>query len=111
MIVTASDKVKSSVQKVNLVVNMIRGEKVEKAIMLLSFSKKRISFHVKKILFSSVSNAQNVYDADIDSLYVHKILVGKAKGMKRGRFRGRGKSAKIEKHYSNVKIFVNDLVS
>ena len=61
---------KSSPQKTNLVLGLIRGLKVEKAINNLIFSKRRISGEVLKILKSAISNAENNHQLDIDKLFV-----------------------------------------
>ena len=50
---------KTSPQKLNLVAQLIRGKKVEKALADLTFSKKRISDDVKKCLQSAIANAEN----------------------------------------------------
>ena len=69
---------KSSPQKTNLVLGLIRGLKVEKAINNLIFSKRRISGEVLKILKSAISNAENNHQLDIDKLFVKEASVGKS---------------------------------
>ena len=99
---------KTSPQKANLVLSIIRGKKVEVALNLLTFSKKRISEQVSKILKSAISNAENNHQLDIDKLYVKEASVGKSMVMKRFRPRARGRSGKILKPFSRVRILVEE---
>ena len=61
---------RTSPQKLNLVAQMIRGKKVNKALTDLTFSKKRISDDVKKCLQSAIANAENNHNLDVDELVV-----------------------------------------
>ena len=99
---------KTSPQKANLVLSIIRGKKAEVALNLLAFSKKRISEQVSKILKSAISNAENNHQLDIDKLYVKEASVGKSMVMKRFRPRVRGRSGKILKPFSRVRILVEE---
>ena len=98
-----------SPQKLNLVAAMIRGQKVEKALADLSFSRKRISDDVKKVLASAVANAENNHDLDVDGLVVAEAYVGKNLIMKRGRPRARGRFGKIHKPFSEITIKVRQI--
>ncbi len=100
---------RTSPQKLNLVAQSIRGMKVEKAMAELTFSRKRIAQHVKKVLESAVANAENNHDLDIDSLVVDKAFVGKNIVMKRWRARARGRTGKILKPFSEITIVVKEV--
>ena len=97
---------KTSPQKANLVLSLIRGKKAEEALNLLTFSRKRISEQVSKILKSAISNAENNHQLDIDKLYVKEASVGKSMVLKRFGPRARGRSGKILKPFSRVRILV-----
>ena len=97
---------KTSLTKVNLVLKMIRGKKAENALNILAFSKKRISNEITKILKSAIANAENNHQLDIDKLVVKEATVGKSMVLKRFRPRARGRSGKILKPFSKVKILV-----
>lgn len=99
---------KSSPQKTNLVLGLIRGLKVEKAINNLVFSRRRISNEILKILKSAVSNAENNHQLDIDKLFVKEASVGKSMVLKRFRPRARGRAGKILKTFSRVRILVQE---
>ena len=100
--------IKTSMTKVNLVLKMIRGKKAENALNILAFSKKRISNEITKILKSAIANAENNHQLDIDKLVVKEATVGKSMVLKRFRPRARGRSGKILKPFSKVKILVQE---
>ncbi|MEL6507923.1 MAG: 50S ribosomal protein L22 [Pseudomonadota bacterium] len=101
--------VRVSPQKLNLVAQMIRGKKVEKALADLQFSRKRISGDVKKVLESAIANAENNHDLDIDALVVDQAFVGKNMVMKRFRPRARGRVGKILKPFAELTIVVKEV--
>ena len=100
--------IKSSPQKVNLVLQQIRGMNAERALNVLEFSKRRIANEVKKVLKSAIANAENNHQLDIDKLVIEEASTGKAMVMKRFRPRARGRSGKILKPFSNIKIVVKE---
>lgn len=101
--------VRISPQKLNLVAGLIRGKKVEKALADLTFSKKRIAADVKKVLESAIANAENNHGLDVDSLVVAEASVGKSLVMKRFRPRARGRTGKILKPFSRIRILVREV--
>lgn len=101
--------VRVSPQKLNLVAGLIRGQKVEKALAELTFSKRRIADDVKKVLESAIANAENNHGLDVDSLVVHEASVGKSLVMKRFRPRARGRTGKILKPFSRIRIVVREV--
>ena len=100
--------IRVSPQKLNLVAGLIRGKKVETALANLTFSKRRISGDVKKILESAIANAENNHGLDVDSLVVAEASVGKSLVMKRFRPRARGRTGKILKPFSRLRIIVRE---
>jgi large subunit ribosomal protein L22 len=100
---------RTSGQKLNLVAQMIRGKTVEKALAELTFSSKRIAGPVKKTLESAIANAENNHGLEPDSLVVAEAYVGDSLVMKRFMARGRGKSARVEKPFSNLTIVVRQV--
>ena len=109
-IATAKAKsLKTSPQKANIVLKSIRGKKAENAINILSFSRKRISNEILKVLKSAIANAENNHQLDIDKLFVKEATVGKAMVLKRFRPRARGRSGKLLKPFSSIKILVQEM--
>ena len=100
---------RTSPQKLNLVAQLIRGKKVEKALADLTFSKKRISADVKKCLQSAIANAENNHNLDVDELVVAEAYVGKNLVMKRGRPRARGRFGALRKPFSELTIKVRQI--
>ena len=97
-----------SPQKLNLVAQLIRGKKVEKALADLEFSHKRISGQVKKVLESAIANAENNHGLDTDALVVAEAYVGNSLVMKRFTARGRGRSSRILKPFAHLTIVVRE---
>ena len=95
-----------SPQKLNLVAAMIRGKKVDRALIDLTFSKKRVAHDVRKCLQSAVANAENNHNLDVDELVVVEAYVGKNLTLKRGRPRARGRFGRILKPFSELTIKV-----
>ncbi len=100
---------RTSPQKLNLVAQLIRGKKVEKALTDLTFSKRRIAIDVKKCLQSAIANAENNHNLDVDELIVAEAYVGKNLVMKRGRPRGRGRFGRINKPFAELTIKVREV--
>lgn len=98
----------SSPYKLNLVAELIRGKKAEKALVDLDFSTKRTAKDVKKVLQSAIANAENNHNLDVDRLYVSEATVGKQMVIKRWMARGRGKAGSIQKFFSNLTIIVSE---
>lgn len=100
--------VRTSPYKLNLVAQMIRGKKADKALIDLDFSSKRVAQDVKKVLQSAVANAENNHGLDVDKLYVAEAHVGKSIMMRRFRARARGRASRIEKQFSRITVVVRE---
>jgi large subunit ribosomal protein L22 len=98
--------VRTSPRKLNLVAAMIRNMPAQRAIATLTFSKRRIAHQVRKTLESAIANAENNHQLDVDRLIVTRAEVGRSIVMRRFHARGRGRSARIEKWFSHMKIVV-----
>lgn len=98
-----------SPQKLNLVAQLIRGKKADKALADLTFSNKRIARDVKKVLQSAIANAENNHSLDVDDLVVAEAFVGKNLVMKRWHARARGRVGRIEKPFSQITIVVRQV--
>ncbi len=95
-----------SPRKLNLVAGSIRGLKADKAVAQLTFSKKRISEEVKKVLLSAIANAENNHNMDVDRLVVSEAYVGKAMVMKRFQAGAKGRANRIIKPFSNLTVIL-----
>lgn len=100
--------IRGSAQKLGLVAALIRGKKAEDALNILKFSTKGMADDVRKVLASAIANAENNHNLDVDALVVAEASVGKALTMKRFMARGRGKSSRIVKPFSRLRIVVRE---
>ena len=100
--------IRGSARKLNLVAQMIRGLKVEEAMNILKFSPKAMATDVSKVLASAVANAENNHNLDVDALVVAEASVGKSISMKRFATRARGRSSRIVKPFSQIRVVVRE---
>ena len=100
--------IRGSAQKLNLVAGLIRGKKVEQAMNILAFSRKAMARDASKVLASAIANAENNHNLDVDALVVAEASVGKSISMKRFVTRARGRSGRIVKPFSRVRIVVRE---
>jgi large subunit ribosomal protein L22 len=100
--------IKGSDRKLNLLAQLIRGKLASRALIDLEFARKRMALDVKKVLESAIANAENNHNLDVDRLVVKSATVGRTMVMRRWHARGRGRSATIEKPFSNITIVVGE---
>lgn len=103
--------VPSSPRKMRLVVDMIRGEEVFKALGILKFSNKEASRKVEKLLRSAISNweQKNERKAESGELYVKTVYVDAAPMLKRMRPAPQGRGYRIRKRSNHVTIYVDSI--
>ena len=95
-----------SPQKCRLVADQVRGLPVESALQTLTFSTKKASDIVKKVLESAIANAEHNDGADIDELTVKSIFIDQGPTLKRMRARAKGRSNRILKRTSHITVTV-----
>ena len=100
--------VRGSPYKLNLVAGLIRNKKASDAMNILSFSNKAMAIDVRKCLASAIANAENNHNLDVDALIVKEASVGKGLVMKRFATRARGRSSRIVKPFSRLRIVVRE---
>ena len=101
-------QIRGSAQKLNLVAALIRNKKAGDAMNILAFSTKGMAVDARKVLASAIANAENNHNLDVDALVVSEASVGKSIVMKRFATRGRGKSTRILKPFSRLRIVVRE---
>ncbi|MBD5232482.1 MAG: 50S ribosomal protein L22 [Muribaculaceae bacterium] len=103
--------VPTSPRKMRLVVDMIRGVEVYKALGILKFSNKEAARRVEKLLRSAVANweQKNERKADAGELYVSTVFVDCAPMLKRLRPAPQGRGYRIRKRSNHVTIFVDSI--
>lgn len=99
----------STPRKMRLVIDMVRGMEVNRALAVLRYSNKRASEAVGRTLKSAVANweQKNEQHADEGQLYISKIYVDEAPTLKRMRARAQGRGNRVRKRRSNLTIYVD----
>jgi large subunit ribosomal protein L22 len=100
---------RQSPRKVRLVADLIKGKKVDEALVELDFLVKRASAPIKKLLNSAIANAKNL-GMDSSTLFVKELRVDKGLVMKRMMPRAMGRGARINKRTSHVTIVLAEKV-
>jgi large subunit ribosomal protein L22 len=98
---------RQSPRKVRLVANLIKGKKVEEALVELDFLVKRASTPVKKLIESAVANAKND-GKQAEDLFVKDLRVDKGIILKRWRARAMGRGARINKRTSHITLILGE---
>ncbi len=99
---------KVSPQKARLVVDLIRGKKVDEALTILRFNTKAVSRDIVKIVKSAVANAENTKKLDVDKLYVKSVYVDPGPVLKRTHAKAMGRGALIRKRSSHVTVVLDE---
>ena len=100
--------IRTSSQKLNLIIKDIRKKDINDAVNILKFSNKRVSKEVLKTLNSAVANAENNNNLDIDKLVVKEAYVGKSLRMKRFRPMSKGRAFQIIKPFSRLTLVLEE---
>lgn len=99
--------VRISPRKVRLVMDQIRGKRVEEALGLLSFAPQKGARILKKVLDSAVANAEQRGGVDVDTLYVKRVYANEGPTLKRFRPRALGRATRIRKRTSHLTIILD----
>lgn len=106
------NNVPTSPRKMRLVADLIRGEKVSRALNILKFEPKQGAARLEKLLLSAISNwqAKNEEDRLEDAeLYIKEIFVDSGKVLKRLRPAPQGRAHRIRKRSNHVTLVVDSL--
>jgi large subunit ribosomal protein L22 len=96
-----------SPQKARLVLELIKGRKVEEARNTLLYTKKRVAAHVGKLLQSALDNAnflsaEKNLDVDLDNLYVKNAIANEGPRMKRIRPAPQGRAYRYQRRIAHI---------
>jgi large subunit ribosomal protein L22 len=100
--------IRMSPQKVRLVVDLVRGKKVEEAKQVLLFTRKYAAGHISKVLNSALANAKQNPNIDENILFVKEIYVDQGPSLKRWRARAQGRAASIKKRMSHITVILGE---
>jgi len=100
--------VRTSAQKAGLVMDLIRGSDVNRAVATLQFSRKRIAAEIAKVLRSAIANAQQKegFSGDVDRLYVAVCYADQGPSMKRIRPAPMGRAFRVLKRTAHLTVKV-----
>jgi large subunit ribosomal protein L22 len=102
---------RQSPYKMRLVIDQIRGQRVNDALALLKFSKKHAAKQIEKTLQSAVANAeqaarQNNTSLDVDTLVITRAVINEGPKLKRWTTAALGRATPMLKRTSHVEIVV-----
>jgi large subunit ribosomal protein L22 len=103
-----SKYVRVSPQKTRLVADMVRGKKVDEALILLRFTPKKSGRLITKVLRSAMANAENTNAGDLENLYIKTIQVDQGPRLKRFRPRAMGRATRIIKPSSHITVILDE---
>lgn len=101
-------RVRLSVQKTRMIINLIRGKFVNFAIKILSFNLKKGSLIIKKFLKTAIANAKHNFKINVNNFIIKKIYVEKGKTFKRFMARAKGRSDNISKQSCHIYLILKE---
>ena len=103
------NNLRTSPRKVRLVIDLVRGLKVDKALDQLKFTKKKSCLPISKLIKSAVANAVNNFGLDADNLMIKEIRVDEGSTLKRWMPRAHGRATTIRKRSSHINITLAEI--
>lgn len=97
-----------SPRKVRLVVDAVRGHKVDEALTMLRFMPQNAARDVYKVVKSAAANAENNFDLDANTLWIHRIYADDGRTLKRLWRRNMGRANRILKRSCHITVIVQD---
>ena len=97
-----------SPQKVRLVIDMVKGKKVDEALTILSFLPTPAARAVAKVIRSATANAENNFQMPVDNLRISEIFANQGHTLKRFRPQSRGRISPILKRSSHITVSVEE---
>jgi len=101
--------IRMSPQKVRLVVDLVRGKKVQEAKNILLYTRKYAAGIVAKVIKSALANAAQNPNIDENILYVKEIFVDQGPALKRWRARAQGRAAAIKKRTTHITVVLDEM--
>jgi large subunit ribosomal protein L22 len=102
--------VRTSAQKASLVMDLIRGHEVNRALATLKFARKGIARDILKVLRSAIANAQQKegFGGDVDRLYISACFANQGPSLKRVRPAPMGRAFRIQKRTTHLTVKVTE---
>jgi large subunit ribosomal protein L22 len=104
--------VRTSAQKAGLVLDLIRGKDVNRALATLKFTRKAIAADISKVLRSAIANATNKdgFSGDVDRLFVSACYANQGPSAKRVRPAPMGRAFRVLKRTAHLTVLVSERV-
>jgi large subunit ribosomal protein L22 len=105
--------VRTSAQKAGLVLALIRGKDVNRALATLQFTRKGVALDIEKVLRSAIANAQQKegFSGDVDRLYVSACYANQGPSAKRVRPAPMGRAFRVLKRMAHLTVRVSERVT
>jgi len=100
--------VRISPRKIRLIMDQVRGKKVEEALNRLSFAPQKGARILKKLIDSAVANAEQNSGVDVDALFVKRVYADEGPTLKRFRPRAQGRATRIRKRSSHLTVVLDE---
>ncbi|GAB6158644.1 50S ribosomal protein L22 [Desulfotomaculum varum] len=100
--------IRVSPRKARMVVDLIRGKKLNEALAILRYTPNKAAAAVTKVVKSAAANAEHNYDMDKDELVISKIYVDQGPSLKRMMPRAMGRADIIKRRTSHITVVVSD---
>ena len=102
--------VRTSAQKAGLVLDLIRGKDVNRALATLRFARKSVAEDISKVLRSAIANAQQKegFSGDVDRLYVAACYANQGPSAKRVRPAPMGRAFRVLKRMAHLRVQVSE---
>ncbi len=97
-----------SATKARLVAELIKGKNVDEALAILKVLPQKAARFIEKTLNSAIANAENNFDMDKDTLYVHRVIIDAEGPLKRLYIRGMGRADIQRKPVSQITVVVKE---
>ena len=101
--------VRVSPQKIRLIMDQVRGKRVDEALKMLSFAPQKGVGILKKLIVSAVANAEQNSASDVDALYIKRVYADEGPTLKRFRPRALGRASKIRKRSSHLTVILDEI--
>ena len=98
-----------SPRKVRLIMDQLRGRRVEEALNMLTFAPQKGARILRKLIASAVANAENNMNMDVDKLYIKRMFADEGPTLKRFRPRAMGRATRVRKRTSHLTVVLDEV--
>ena len=95
-----------SPRKARLVAKNVKGRSAGEALDMLKFTPQKAAGIIRQVLYSAISNADNVHGLDADELMVKEVLINEGPSVKRFLPRAQGRATQIIKRTSHITVIL-----